>query len=170
MAPKIYWTKLDEAPGGVAIITRPRATPYLDEDMASLRRGGVDIVASLLEAREAADVGLAGEGEAAHAAVLEFVSFPVPDHAVPSSLGAYDALARRLADDVREGRNIACHCFAGLGRSPTLAAGVLIQLGLSADEAIKRLSAARRVQVPEMDEQFTWIRDYAIYVNRRDGS
>jgi len=166
MPPRIYWVKLDEAPGGVAITQRPRAVPYLDEDVAYWKREGLDIVASLLEREEAASIGLATQGDVMRTAGLEFVSLPVTDHGLPDTLAAYDAVASMLADHVREGRRIACHCFAGLGRSPTLAAGVLIRLGLDADEVIARLSEARKVPVPETQPQFDWIHDYATFVRR----
>lgn len=166
MPPRIYWVKLDEAPGGVAITQRPRAVPYLDEDVAHWKREGLHIVASLLEAAEAEEVGLATQREVMRQTGLELVSLPVTDHGIPATLAAYDEVATMLADRVRDGRRIACHCFAGLGRSPTLAAGVLIRLGLDADEAIARLSEARRVPVPETQPQFDWICDYATFVRR----
>ena len=166
MPPRIYWVKLDEAPGGVAITQRPRAVPYLDEDVAYWKREGLDIVASLLEREEAASIGLATQGDVMRTAGLEFVSLPVTDHGLPDTLASYDTVVRQLADRVRDGRRIACHCFAGLGRSPTLAAGVLIRLGLDADEVIARLSEARKVPVPETQPQFDWIHDYATFVRR----
>jgi protein-tyrosine phosphatase len=59
------------------------------------------------------------------------------------------------------GRGVAVHCYAGLGRSPLLAAMVLIDHGLDATEAIARVSRARGAAVPEMPEQHTWLADYA---------
>lgn len=161
MPPRLYWVDLPEVSGRVAITTRPRAVPYLDEDVAHWRSEGLSAVASLLEPAEAAKVGLATQGDVMRAAGVVLVALPVGDHGVPASMADYAAAVETLAARVIDGQRIACHCFAGLGRSPMLAAGVLIRLGLEADEALARLGKARQVQVPETQPQVDWIMDYA---------
>lgn len=45
----------------------------------------------------------------------------------------------------------------GIGRSGLMAAGVLIQLGITADMAWQRISKARGISVPDTDEQKQWV-------------
>ena len=161
MAARVYWCELPEAAGRLAIVRKPRAAPYLDEDIGVWRREGLDVVVSLLEAAEAAEVGLAGQSAAMMAAGLEFVSFPVVDRGVPETMASYAAIAEALASRITGGGSVGFHCHASLGRSPTLAAGVLVRIGLSPGEAIQRLRRARHATVPETDAQHAWIADYA---------
>jgi hypothetical protein len=49
----------------------------------------------------------------------------------------------------------------GMGRSPALAAAALVFLGVPAEEALDRVSAARGLDVPTLDEQKDWVRGLA---------
>jgi protein-tyrosine phosphatase len=53
------------------------------------------------------------------------------------------------------------HCRAGIGRSGLVAACLLVMKGVSPEEAVKKVSAARGVSVPETKEQRNWIDQYA---------
>ncbi|TXH69619.1 MAG: hypothetical protein E6Q83_09380 [Thiothrix sp.] len=49
------------------------------------------------------------------------------------------------------------HCRAGIGRTSLIAGAVLILLGLKPEAALKHLSQARGVQVPDTEEQAQWL-------------
>ncbi len=155
--------------GPIAITSRPRGEPNLAASVAHWRQEGIDIVVSLLATEEAAMVGLAGERDACVAAGIEFVNLPVQDFGVPSSYGLWLPAVTRLADQLQRGSSIATHCYAGLGRSPTLAACVLVKAGLPAEDAIDRLSAARGCPVPERATQHAWILAFERIVRRESG-
>jgi hypothetical protein len=48
-------------PGQLAISARPRGGDWLDEEIISWRRAGIDVIVSLLEPAEAADLNLGNE-------------------------------------------------------------------------------------------------------------
>jgi len=132
--------------------------PY-PEDVEELR-GEVDVLVSCLEPAEAERFGLEREGGLCAAAGIEFVSFPIPDHTAPAELHAARELARGLAARVRQGRRVVTHCLAGIGRSPTIAAAALLELGLPLDDILRRMARARGYPVPEMPEQLAWLRRF----------
>lgn len=150
---RLHWI---ETPGRLAIMARPRADDWLEVDVAQWRTSGVDLVVSLLEREEVAELGLQRESELCRARGIEFVSFPIPDRGVPDirlTLG----IARLIADGMAGGRSIAIHCRAGIGRSSVIAACAMICSGVEANEALALIRAARGVIVPDTEEQRDWI-------------
>ncbi|BCB18143.1 hypothetical protein OCUBac02_10370 [Bosea sp. ANAM02] len=111
------------------------ARAALAEDLARLGRMGATGLLSLVEAREFPE----GFAAAIHAAGLEWVHLPIPDYGVPDA--AFMAGWRKLdlADRLREGESWAIHCRAGLGRTGTIAALLLVENGAGAAEAIARI-------------------------------
>jgi hypothetical protein len=71
----------------------------------------------------------------AREAGLRFERFPIPDRGVPASVARARALWVDLADRLRAGRSVGIHCRAGIGRSSLMAAGVLLEIGVSEDPA-----------------------------------
>ena len=154
-----YWIPTD-LPGRLAIMPRPRGGHWFVGEVRAWRRAGVDVVASLLTPDEAADLELNAEADTAHAEGIEFVSHPIPDRGLPPSRAAFTELADRLADDIAAGRTAVIHCRQGIGRAGMLAAAVLIAAGLTAADAVARVSAARGRPVPETPEQLRWLTDF----------
>ena len=84
--------------GRLAIVARPRGGEWLDDETRAWREAGIDIVVSLLEPDEEAELALAGESASAAAGGLEFRSFPIPDRGVPSSREAVAKLVDQIID------------------------------------------------------------------------
>ncbi|HCK74572.1 MAG TPA: hypothetical protein DHW19_06365 [Acidimicrobiaceae bacterium] len=57
------------------------------------------------------------------------------------------------------------HCRGGIGRSSTIAAAILTQLGVAPEDAMSRITAARGITVPETSAQRMWVAAYAKWVN-----
>ena len=80
------------------------------------------------------------------------VWFPIPDlHAPP-----VDAVIPLLADlqaRLDDGESIVVHCGAGIGRAGTLAACLLVSLGLDADDGLAVVAANRPMAGPEAGGQ-----------------
>jgi protein-tyrosine phosphatase len=76
--------------------------------------------------------------------------WPVPDLHAPDVATArtYVAALRELASG-----GVVVHCGAGIGRAGTMAAALLIDLGLTADEAVERVGAYRPMAGPEAGAQ-----------------
>jgi protein-tyrosine phosphatase len=144
------------AEGHLAIMAAPRPESPLDETLLSWKDEGVDVVVSLVEEGEMpglveAERGLCEEFN------LDFVWFPVRDKTVPPSLDAVSALARRLANEILNGKSVAVHCRAGIGRSALLAACVLIHLHIDSAIALDMIAEARGTEVPETEAQRQWV-------------
>jgi protein-tyrosine phosphatase len=138
-------------------MARPRGGDWLLDEIARFRRDGIDIVVSLLEAHEVVELDLLEEADACLKAGVQFISFPIPDRGVPDSTHELLDLARSLADDLGESRNIAIHCRAGIGRASLLAATLMALGGVGVAEAFSRISDARGLAVPDTPEQVVWV-------------
>lgn len=153
---EIYWADVG-AGLRVAVIGRPRGGDGLDDDLERLRKAGVDVLVSMLAPDEAEEIGLENEGKRAEAAGMEFHSFPIEDMGTPPSMSHARKLIGHLAGAAKQGKAVAFHCRAGIGRSPMMAAATLAMAGIPVEKAVGALSKARGFVVPETEEQREWI-------------
>lgn len=142
--------------GRLAVLPRPRAGDWLADEVASWRRQGLDVVASLLEDDEIAALGLHDEPAACTAAGVRFVRFPVPDRGVPASTAATSTFVAALVAELRAGRGVGAHCRIGVGRSAVVAVCVLAAAGVPVEAAWQTVERARGVSVPDTAEQRAW--------------
>jgi protein-tyrosine phosphatase len=156
MKPELFWIP-GPSRGRLAIAARPRGGDWLDDEADGWRRAGIDVIVSLLEEDEAAQLDLADEAKAAAANGIRFLTLPIPDRGVPASATAAASLIAAILEALEEGKNVAVHCRQGLGRSGLISAGVLVSSGLSPEQSIAVVSFARRQTVPETPEQRSWI-------------
>lgn len=138
-------------PGGEMLLPRCREMRFL----------GVDMVVSAQTESEARSLGLSGEEGACQEAGIDFLRIPIQDHSAPPYTKAVFDGITQMVEAIKAGKKIYIHCFAGIGRSATLAAAVLLHQDYSAEEAIRALRKARGLSVPETQEQIMWILDYA---------
>jgi protein-tyrosine phosphatase len=157
---ELYWIQAVGS-GRLATMPRPRAGDWLRDEIASLRAEGVDLLVSLLTPYEVEGLELQAEAELCAAFGIELVSYPIEDMRVPPSLAETHTLVARLLAALRAGRGVAVHCRAGIGRSSTIAACVLVAAWLAPDEAFARITAARGVELPDTDEQRAWVEQFA---------
>jgi len=117
---------------------------------ALLARTGADTVVCLNEAHELAD---------RYPGYVEWLGsspqarwVPVPDlHAPPVPVAG--ALVDEVVDRLAGGAGVVVHCGAGMGRAGTLAAAVLLALGLDLDGALRTVATARPGAGPERGVQ-----------------
>jgi len=156
MTPDIFWIP-GPWPGRLAVSARPRGGDWLDDELREWRSAGIDVVVSLLTAEEEQDLSLGDEGRLANQHGIRFISFPIVDRGVPSSIQTVVGLIGDLRHSLETGRNVAIHCRQGLGRSPLIAAATLVSAGVDPQSAFKTVGAARGVTVPETPEQQNWL-------------
>jgi len=161
MLSSIYWIDTP-APGRLAIMARPRAGDWLEDEVAGWQTQAVDLVVSLLEHGEVSELDLRREPELCRARGMEFISFAIPDRGVPASMRETALLAQRLASSLRDGKAIAVHCRAGIGRSSLVAACTLVCAGIDPLIALDRIAKARGVAVPDTDQQRDWVVRFAV--------
>lgn len=86
---------------------------------------------TLLESPEVQELELLEEQALCEKLGIEFLSFPISDRSVPSSLREAKTLVAGLVAKVQSGVGVGVHCRAGIGRSGLVAGCVLLQLGVS---------------------------------------
>jgi protein-tyrosine phosphatase len=157
MNPDLFWIP-GPWRGKLAVATRPRGGDWLEDEASGWRQAGLNLIVSLLESEEAAHLDLVQEADVAKSKGINFISFPIPDRGVPASMRAALSLLRKIADALDEGKNVAVHCRQGIGRSGSIAAGVLVTSGIGVEKAIEVVSSARGQTIPETPVQLQWIR------------
>lgn len=156
MRATVYWIE-SNWPGKLAIIPRPRGGDWLEDEMQALKQEGLDVIVSLLETAEAADLGLQQEKDVSQAVGLEFIAFPMVDRSVPVSRHDVLKLLNQIIQLLAGGKNIGIHCRQSIGRAALIAASLLVLSGVSPEMAFNRISTARGCSVPETLEQREWV-------------
>jgi protein-tyrosine phosphatase len=154
--PRLHWIDTPFA-GRLAIMARPRAGDWLDDEIADWKTSGLDMVVSLLEPDEVAELDLQREAKLCGEMGIGFLSFPITDRDVPASVADAVSLAKDIATRVSDGRSIAIHCRAGIGRSSVIAACALVCIGIDAGRAFALIRDARGIDVPDTQEQRDWV-------------
>jgi protein-tyrosine phosphatase len=130
-------------------------------EVGQMKQAGVDVLVSMLQPAEAAELGLSAEAELCAAGGIEFRSFPIPDRETPPSTAAFAKFVKELQAQVHAGRSVAVHCRASIGRSSLLLAALLTAEGLTPDDAFKRITTARGLQVPDTPDQVRWVERFS---------
>lgn len=135
-------------PGRLLLVACPGRTrryvdEALDEDLGALRAEGVGRVVCLLPEDELEGLGVADIFDALYAGGFAQHHLPIVDGSIPGDVDALLALLGELETALADGETVAIHCRAGLGRTGTIAAAVLIARGLPPSDAIVAVREAR---------------------------
>lgn len=156
--------------GKLGILPRPRGGDWLRDETSAWRESGIDVVVSLLEPEEEAQLVLDGEAAATAATGIDFRPFPIPDRGVPASRELVAELADEIVDALDAGRNVAVHCRQGIGRSGMIVAGVLVAAGKDLSTALRSIEESRGLGVPETEEQRRWLSEFASWLLARQAA
>ena len=135
----------------------PGGTEGVARDLARIGAAGATVLISLVQAGElpVAPSDFAGLVKAAG---LTWLPCPIPDFGVPDAGFEEKWLAADVLGILRAGGTVALHCRAGLGRTGTLAARVLIEAGgLSAADAIAAIRAGHAAGAVETAGQVAYL-------------
>lgn len=147
-------------PGQLAIVPRPRGGDWLDDEVADWKKAGLDVVVSALTPEEVESMELGRELAEGQRQGVEIVSFSIPDRGTPTSVAGSTKVFRQLGEFLQEGKHVAIHCRQGIGRSSMIAATLLIQAGVAAHDAWRRIETARGCPVPDTVEQQAWVEQF----------
>jgi ADP-ribosylglycohydrolase len=99
---------------------------------------------------------------------IEYLRAPITDHGIPKERTQMAAILETLSRALDSGRPVYLHCRAGIGRTGMVAGCLLIERGLTADQALTELNrvwqqsarASRWPSVPETAEQTRYVRTW----------
>ena len=114
----------------------------------------------MLPQSEAEDLGVSNAPAICASLGIAFRTFPIPDFGLPETT-SFQGLVTDLLTQLQRGESIAVHCRAGIGRTGMTVAAVLITAGMSAETALKTVSEARGVSVPDTAEQRRYLEAFA---------
>jgi len=117
----------------------------LDMDLDAIVNWGAEAVVSLMEDHEFKELSVASLGQAVKARGMEWHHLPITDQDAPDARFEQRWLVSglKLRQLLCQDRKILVHCKGGLGRTGTVAARLLVELGEQADIAIERVRHAR---------------------------
>jgi ADP-ribosylglycohydrolase/protein-tyrosine phosphatase len=117
----------------------------MDTDIDALQHWGAAAVVTLMPQDELQAVQADGIGAACEVRGIEWHHLPIQDVDIPDTAfeTAWLYTGLRLREHLRAGRNVLLHCRGGLGRSGTIAARLLVELGWEAGAAIRAVRAQR---------------------------
>lgn len=158
------------APGVRATALRERWERDLAADLRGLQEGyGMSLLVSLIEDHEYDGYGIP-RPSGDRVGEVEIRRFPIVDMSVPEEAkkDEYDALIEGIIGRLERGDTVVVHCLAGLGRTGTVAACILVALGHPAQEAIDAVRRARTGTI-QTHEQEEFVRRFAQTRAEREG-
>jgi ADP-ribosyl-[dinitrogen reductase] hydrolase len=117
----------------------------LGADLREIEASGADLLLTLVEAHEFARLGVPEFAREASRRSFTWHHIPIPDFGTPTD-ATWAAWAGAKADvrqTLARGGRVLLHCAAGLGRTGSIAAKLLSELGLTPDEAIQLVRQKR---------------------------
>lgn len=127
----------------------------LGMDLDAVADWGDSCVVTLVETAELAALKVSNLGAEVQRRHMDWLHLPIRDVSVPDAAFEADwtAVAPGLRARLRDGADILVHCKGGLGRAGTIAARLLVELGVPADEAIARVRAVRPGAIETRDQE-----------------
>lgn len=129
----------------------------MKEDLALIAAWKPHAVLSLMEEHELISVGapvqLLTQELTRHG--IDWLHLPIVDMEAPDERfeTAWVDLWPRLDKELQQGGRVFIHCYAGLGRTGTVAALILMQYGMSDLDAIRAVRAARPGSVQSLEQE-----------------
>jgi ADP-ribosyl-[dinitrogen reductase] hydrolase len=138
----------------------------LATDLDAILAWNAAAVVTLLEAHELDTLKIAGLGEEVRRRHMEWHHSPIEDVGVPTPdfEAAWDAGSAQLRSLLEIGANVLVHCKGGRGRAGMVAARLLVEDGVSPEQALKMVRTARKDAI-ETAQQEQWVK-----AGRRSGS
>jgi ADP-ribosyl-[dinitrogen reductase] hydrolase len=117
----------------------------IDVDLRAIIDWGASALVTLMRDTELRMLGVQRLGAHAEALRLDWYHLPVDDGSLPDSAFevAWQRAGPQLLARLRDGQRLVIHCRGGLGRTGTIAARLLVELGMEPAQALRQVRAAR---------------------------
>jgi len=114
-------------------------------DLDAIRDWGAATVISLIEDHEFELLGVPQLGAEVRSRFMQWLHLPIRDVSVPDAAfeGEWTVAGEALRSQLRHGFDVLVHCRGGLGRAGTIAARLLVELGIDPSRAIELVRSAR---------------------------
>jgi ADP-ribosyl-[dinitrogen reductase] hydrolase len=135
----------------------------LNVDLDVIRDWGAVAVVSLIEPLEMQLLKVEALGQGVVQRQMNWFHLPIPDFSIPDARfeHIWNSAGRDLRTRLQQGARIVVHCKGGLGRAGTIAARMLIDLGVDAQTAIARVRAVRSGAI-ETRQQEEYVRQLSL--------
>lgn len=126
-------------------LDHPQPKEWLRRDVETMRAFGAAGLVSLMEEREMVRLGIDSLPLHLYTAGLWWKHLPITDMGVPdkSFEARWAQEGASIRDALARGEHVVMHCWAGLGRTGTMAARLLVEFGMQPEAAILRVRHAR---------------------------
>lgn len=135
------------APGGgrIGMVACPGLQRGLEADLEGLKQWGANGLVSLVEAHELITLGITDLEATLDRHGLWWRHLPIKDRHTPDEgfEKRWHSEGTRLRRLLSAGDRFVVHCWAGLGRTGTIAARLLIEMGCRPADAIQKVREAR---------------------------
>ena len=145
----------------LATMPRPRGNDWLEDEILSYKKFGVDVIVSLLEMDEIIELELEKERSFCEQHEIEFLDFPISDYQTPNSFEETRGFVKKLNGFLLEKKRVAIHCRQGIGRASLIAACVLIFQGVAVEKVFGLITEKRNRKVPDTQQQIDWVKQFA---------
>src|ERR1700680_3011361 len=127
----------------------------LDIDVVAIRDWRAEVVVSLIETWEFELLKVTDLPSVVEEHGMRWVHLPIVDVSAPNRKfeARWIAAGADLRGVIRRGGRVLVHCRGGLGRAGTIAARLLVELGVEPETAIARVRRARGSGAIEKDRQ-----------------
>jgi ADP-ribosyl-[dinitrogen reductase] hydrolase len=127
----------------------------LDRDLDVIRNWGAAAVVTLLEPKELTLLRVEHLGDEVIRRTMRWFHLPIVDVSVPDQ--KFEQAWATAGDELRAmlgcQLDVLIHCRGGLGRAGTIAARLLVELGMEPETAIARVRAARPGAIETRDQE-----------------
>jgi ADP-ribosyl-[dinitrogen reductase] hydrolase len=135
-------------------------------DLDAIETWGASAMVTLIEAHEFGLLRVPDLGAQVLARGIDWHHLPIPDVRAPGERFAsgWQRSGPALHSLLLAGERVLVHCRGGLGRAGTVAAQLLVELGVPPQEAIERVRAARPGAIETAEQE-----RYVLDLSRRSG-